>query len=263
MLLVTWLTGCTIAALLATLLWAQGAWFPGVATLIAALAFVLAGNAARAPSWATWPVGLLCAALGARGLHGVELVAYAGLVATLMIVAGRFARLSADLAAFCLPDEDARGRRTLHTTTLADPVAREFARARRSGSPLAVASVAVPNVRGATRHLARIARELGSSLRRTDVIVRAFTDRLLIVLPGANEAVALAVLGRAMAGEGKEVRIGSAAFPEDGPTWESLTDVAQRREQPWPSPCADDGARQHATPTLQDASLPQAEGARP
>ena len=68
----------------------------------------------------------------------MQLVAYAVLVATLMIVAGRFARLSADLAAFCLPDEDAGGRRTLHTTALADPVAREFARARRSESPLAV-----------------------------------------------------------------------------------------------------------------------------
>ena len=255
MLLVTWLTGCTIAALLATLLWAQGSWFPGVATLVAALALVLAGQAARAPSWATWPVGLLCAALGARGLHGVELIAYAVLVATLMIVAGRFARLSADLAAFCLPDEDTRGRRTLHTTTLADPVARELARARRSGLPLAVASVAVPNVRGATRHQARIARELGWSLRRTDVIVRAFTDRLLVVLPGADEAVALAVLGRALVGEGRKVRVGAAAFPEDGPTWESLTDVAQRREQSWPSPCGDDGIR-------QDTTL-QPEGAQP
>ena len=112
----------------------------------------------------------------------------------------------------------------------------------------------MPNIRGATRNLARIARELGSSLRRTDVIVRAFTDRLLVVLPGADEAVALAVLGRALVGERREVRIGAAAFPEDGPTWESLTDVAQRREQPWPSPCADDGARQDATPTLQDAT---------
>jgi hypothetical protein len=255
-LLVTWLAGCTIAALLATLLWSHGSSVPGIATLLAALAFVLAGNATRAPSWATWPVGLLCAALGARGLHGVQLVAYAVLVATLMIVGSRFARLSADLAAFCLPDENAGGRRTLHTTTLADPVAREFARARRSESPLAVASVAVPNVRGATRQLARIARELGFSLRRTDVIVRAFTDRLLVVLPGANEAVALAVLGRALVGEGREVRVGAAAFPEDGPTWESLTDVAQRREQPWPSPSADNRATQHAT-------LPHAEGARP
>lgn len=256
MLLVTWLAGCTIAALVATLLWAQGSWLPGVATLVAALAVVLAGKTARAPSWATWPVGLLCAGLGARGLHGVQLAAYAVLVATLIIVASRFARLSEDLAAFCLADEDAGRRRTFHTTTLADPVAREFARARRSGTPVAVASVAVPNVRGATRHLARIAREMGSSLRRTDVIVRAFTDRLLVVLPGANEALALAVLGRALVGEGGELRVGAAVFPEDGPTWESLTEVAQLREQSWPSRCAGDGVR-------QDTTLQHAEGGQP
>ena len=226
-----WWAGCTLAALLATLTSADAAWIPAVAAVMAAQAAILAGAAFWLPSWATWPAALTCAAVGALGRSGTDLVVYLGLVAILLLAAGRFARLSADLSAFCRPEE--AGPRTLRTTTLADPVAREFARARRDESHIAVATIAVPEARGAARRLARIARELVPSLRRTDAIVRAITDRLVVVLPGGDNEIATAVLERALVGERVEVLVGMATFPEDGPTWESLKEVARVREQPW------------------------------
>jgi hypothetical protein len=213
----TWLVGCTLAALLGGLTWADGAWVPGLAAVMAAQAAVLAGHAARLPSWATWPAALACAAVGALGHRGTDLVLYVVALAVLLVAAGRFARLSA-----------------LRTTTLADPVAREFARARRDESHLAVASIAVPEGRGAARRLGRIARELASSLRRTDAIVRSIADRLVVVLPGGDSDLATAVLERVLVDERNDALVGTATFPEDGPTWESLKDVAQAREQPWP-----------------------------
>jgi len=213
----TWLVGCTLAALLGGLTWDDGAWIPGLAAVMAAQAAVLAGHAARLPSWATWPAALACAAVGALGHPGTDLVVYVVALAALLLVAGRFARLSA-----------------FRTTTLADPVAREFARARRDESHLAVASIAVPEARGAARRLGRIARELVASLRRTDAIVRSITDRLVVVLPGGDSELATAVLERVLVDEHHEVLVGTATFPEDGLTWESLKDVAQAREQPWP-----------------------------
>jgi hypothetical protein len=71
------------------------------------------------------------------------------------------------------------------------------------------------------------------SLRRTDAIVRAFADRLLVVLPGADTSVALAVLRRSLELERGDVLIGTATFPQDAATWASLKDVARAREQPW------------------------------
>jgi len=233
-LLLTWLAGCTLAAVLGGLTWGGSAWVPGVAAVMAAQAAVLAGSASRLPSWATWPAALVCAAVGALGLHGTGLVLYLVLVGVLLLVASRFAGLSADLSAFCLPHDDAAGRRASRTTTLADPIAREFARARRDQSQLAVASIAVPEARGAARRLGRIARELAPGLRRTDAIVRAITDRLVVVLPGSDNDRAIAVLERSLVGARRDVRVGTAAFPEDGPTWESLKDVARARERPWP-----------------------------
>jgi hypothetical protein len=231
--LVMWWAGCTLAALLATLTSAEAGWIPAVVAVMAAQAAILAGAALWLPSWATWPPALTCAAVGALGRSGADLVVYLGLAAILLLAAGRFARFSADLSAFCRPKEDAAGPRTLRTTTLADPVAREFARARRDESHVAVASIAVPEARGAARRLARIARELVPSLRRTDAIVRAITDRLVVVLPGGDNEIATAVLERALVGERVEVLVGMATFPEDGPTWESLKEVARAREQPW------------------------------
>jgi hypothetical protein len=232
-LLVMWWVGCTLAALLAARTSAEAAWIPAVAAVMAAQAAVLAGAAFGLPFWATWPAALACAAAGALGRSGTDLVVYVGLVAILLLVARRFARLSVDLSAFCRPKEGTAGPRMLRTTTLADPVAREFARARRDASHLAIASIAVPEARGAARRLARIARQLVTSLRRTDAIVRAITNRLVVVLPGGDEEVATTVLERALVGERAEVLVGTATFPEDGASWESLKEVAQAREEPW------------------------------
>ena len=238
MLLLMWLAGCALAAVLAGIAAAGGPWLPAVVAVMAAQAAVAAGSAARLPSWATWPGALVCAAVGALGHGGTDLVLYVALVTILLLVAGRFARLSADLSAFCLPRREGSAQSKLGTITLADPVAREFARARRDESRLTVASIAVPTARGAARRLARIAHELAPSLRRTDAVVRAITDRLVIVLPGGDHDVAMAVVARVLTGRHEEVLVGTATFPEDGPTWESLKHVARGRERPWPSPGA-------------------------
>jgi len=231
--LLMWLAGCALTALLAGLASAHGPWVPAVVAIIAAQAAVVAGNAVRASAWATWPAAIACATIGARGYHQTDLVVYLVGVGILLVVARRFARLVDDLSAFCLSEGDVAERRTLHTTTLADPVAREFARARRDESHLVVLSIAVPETRGAARRLARIAHELVPSLRRTDAIVRAIADRLLVVLPGGDNDVAAAVLERALVGERDGVLVGTATFPEDGPTWQSLKDIAQARERLW------------------------------
>ena len=264
--LLTWLAASTLTALLTGLTWPDGAGVPVAAAVMAAQAAVLVGSA-RLPSWATWSAALVCAAVGGLGHHGTDLLVYVGLVAVLLLTAGRFARLSADLSAFCRPEDDAAAPRTFcMATTLADPVAREFARARRNESHLVVVSIAVPEARGAARRLARIARELVPSLRRTDAIVRAITDRLVVVLPGGDNDVATAVLGRALAGGRNELLVGTATFPEDGPTWESLKEVARAREQPWPSASAVDvgssTARVTSNATLQGLSAHRAESAR-
>jgi hypothetical protein len=232
--LLMWLASCALTALLAGLAAANGQWLPAVAAIVAAQAAVLAGNAVRMSAWATWPAAIACATIAAFSFHGTHLAAYVVLVGILLLVARSFARLAGDLSAFCLSEGDVATARTLRTTTLADPVAREFARARRDASHLAVVSIALPETRGAARRLARIARELVPSLRRTDAIVRAITGRLVVVLPGGDNEVATAVLDRALVTAPDEVLVGTASFPEDGPTCQALKDVAQARERPWP-----------------------------
>jgi hypothetical protein len=65
-------------------------------------------------------------------------------------------------------------------------------------------------------------------------MVRAIAGRLVVVLPGGDDAVAIAVLGRALADDQTDLRIGTATFPHDGPTWASVKEVARARERPWP-----------------------------
>ncbi len=251
--LLMWLAGCALTALLTGLASVDGQCVPAAVAIIAAQAAVLAGNAVRVSAWATWPTAFACAAIGALGYHQTDLVVYLVLIGILLIVVRRFARLAADLSAFCLSEGDVAESRTLHTTTLADPVAREFARARRDESHLVVLSIAVPETRGAGRRLGRIARELVPSLRRTDAIVRAIADRLVVVLPGGDSDVAAAVLERALVGERNGVLVGTATFPEDGPTWQSLKDVAEARERPWPwaSVARDDARQQRGVPQAE------------
>jgi lipopolysaccharide/colanic/teichoic acid biosynthesis glycosyltransferase len=105
---------------------------------------------------------------------------------------------------------------------------------RREGSHLAVASISVPGGRGSTRRLAQVAGELATGLRVTDAVVRVATGaEVVVVMPGADSDVALAVLGRSPAGERTNALIGVASFPEDGQTFESLKAVARARARPW------------------------------
>jgi lipopolysaccharide/colanic/teichoic acid biosynthesis glycosyltransferase len=231
--LMTWFGACSLLALAAGALSSNGGpQVLGVAAIFAAQAGILAGRAGRLPYWVVWPAAIGCATVGALGKHGVEVILYLGLVALMLVLIDRFAALSVDLSTFCLPRGGARGRDS-KTMLLTDPVAREFAHVRRQGSPLTVASISVPTRRGASRQLARIARALLPSLRRTDVIVRALKGRLVVLLPGGDEHVAASVLDRSLAGESADVFVGIATFPHDGPTFASLREIAQAREQPW------------------------------
>jgi hypothetical protein len=221
-LLLMWSGGCTLAALAsAALANGDGPLLVGVAAVVAAQVAIVAGRAAQLPSWAVWAPALACAAIGALGRHGASLLLYLALVAALLVVADRFAVLAIAFSGLSLPGAE-------------DPIARELARARRDESRLAVASISAPQKRGGSRRLAHVARALMPSLRRTDAVVRAIADRLVVVLPGGDDEVAVAVLSRALADEYGDLCIGTATFPEDGPTWASLKEVARARERPWP-----------------------------
>lgn len=274
MLLLMWLAGALLVALAsAALVNADGPWLLGFGAIIAAQATVLVGRAARLPSWATWPLALGCVAVGALGYGGADLILYLGLVAALLLVADRFAALSVGLSSFLLRD-GAAGTRSLRSATLAppDPIARDFARVRREGSRLAVASLSVSEGRRTSRRLARIARDLLPCLRVTDALVRGLTGRLIVVLPGADESVALAVLGRAPIRDRANVLVGVALFPDDGPTFASLKEIARLRERPWPVERGPrdgdgpgrgrDGARE-VEPSGLGAEEPAARGERP
>jgi len=205
----------------------------GVAALIVAMGAILAGNSERVSNWIAWPTAIACVVAGGLSLEGGELLLYLGLGGLLLVAVDRFAELSHGLSAFCVPRGGA-GTGASKATPLTDPVAREFAHVRREGSSLAVASISVPEPRGASRRLARIARDLLPDLRRTDVIVRVVKERMVLVLPGGDAQVAAAVLRRSLAGKHPDLRLGIASFPDDGPNFAALKAAAQAREQPWP-----------------------------
>ena len=222
MLLLMWSGGCMLAALASTALsYGDGPLLLGVAAVVGAQASVVGGHAAQLPPWAAWAPAMGFVAMGALGRHGASLVLYLGLVGALLLVADRFATLAGGLGAFSLPGAE-------------DPIARELARARREESQLAVASISVSPARGASRRLAQVAGALIPTLRTTDAMVRALAGRLIVVLPGGDDDIAVAVLRRALADDQTDLRIGTATFPHDGPTWASLKEVARKRERPWP-----------------------------
>jgi hypothetical protein len=95
-------------------------------------------------------------------------------------------------------------------------------------------SVSALKGRGASRRVARIARDLLPNVRRTDVIVRVADERLLL-LPGGDNQVAASVLARCVDEERTDLLVGIAAFPGDGPTFAALREVAEACEQPWPA----------------------------
>src|SRR5215216_2897745 len=202
-----WLAGCSLVALAsAALSEADGPWLLGFAAIMAAQAAVLAGRAARLPPLVAWPPGFACVVIYALGYGIGDHVAYLGLAVALMFVVDRFAAVSVGLSAFYLRD-GAVGTRTLRSTTLVppDPIARDFARVRRERSPLAVACISVAAapgtgngrvVRGSPHRLARIARVLVPYLRVTDAVVRVADGSVFVVMPGADLAIAMAVLAR-------------------------------------------------------------------
>jgi lipopolysaccharide/colanic/teichoic acid biosynthesis glycosyltransferase len=227
MLLVMWMAGCLLAALASVALSAaDGPWLLGFAAILAAQGVVLAGRAARLPAWVTWPAGLgLVAAYAVR--YGAEdLVAYVGLAAALMILIDRLAALSDGVSTVLLRD----GR----PTTPTDPIARDFARARREELPLSIALISVSGPRPSPRRLARVVRDVLPYLRVTDAVVRLTGGAVAVVLPGADARVAATVLSRALAAEPPGLLLGLASFPEDGQTFAVLKAVARSRQRPWP-----------------------------
>jgi lipopolysaccharide/colanic/teichoic acid biosynthesis glycosyltransferase len=234
MLFLIFLGACTLIGLAtAVLASGDGAGLLGVAVLVAAMGAILAGTSERVSNWIARPAAIACVVAGGLSLDGGGLLLYLGLGGLLLVVVDRFAALSQGLAAFCLPRGGA-GAGVSKATPLTDPVAREFAHVRRDGSSLAVASISVQEPRGASRRLARIARDLLPHLRRTDVVVRVMKERLVLVLPGGDARVAAAVLRRSLAGKHPDLRLGIASFPDDGPNFAALREVAQAREQAWP-----------------------------
>ena len=97
--------------------------------------------------------------------------------------------------------------------------------ARRSGRPLAVVRVVADPPPGP--------REAAALLRCTDVVAPAPGGRHLdLVCPDTDAAGAAALAGRlraALAVAGREVRCGTATFPEDGFTLEDLFGIAAAR----------------------------------
>lgn len=233
MLFLIFLGACTLIGMAtAVLASGDGAGVLGVPALIAAVGAILAGNSERVPHWIAWPAAIACVVVGGLSLEGGELLLYLGLAGLLLVVVDRFASLSHGLSALCVPRGGA-GTGVSKATPLTDPVAREFAHVRRQGSSLAVASITVPGPRGASRRLARVARDLLPNLRRTDVIVRVVKERLVVVLPGADAQVAAAVVRRSLAAKHPDVRLGIASFPDDGPNFAALKEAAQARERSW------------------------------
>jgi lipopolysaccharide/colanic/teichoic acid biosynthesis glycosyltransferase len=212
----------------------------------------------RLPPLLTWPAALACVAAYALRYGAADLVVYVGLAVLLMLVVDRFAALSVGLSGFLLKDWPV-GTRATRLATLAplDPIARDFARVRREGSHLAVASISVRGSRGSSRRLARIACELVSCLRVTDAVVRVADGNVVVVLPGADSQVAATVLTRAPVDDRAELLLGIATFPEDGQTYALLKDVARSRQRPWPRP------RGPAAPTGSRVEQPAARGERP
>src|SRR3954470_4008605 len=182
MLPLMWLAGCALVALAsAALSQAEGPWLLGFAGLMAAQAALLAGRALRLPAAVGWAAALACIGAAALAYHGGDRLLYLGLAALVLAVADRFAVVAAGLSAFLLGDAAAG------TRSPADPIARDFARVRREGSPLTVASIAVARARGSSHRLAEVARALLPCLRVTDAVVRVAADGVVVVLPGADE----------------------------------------------------------------------------
>jgi lipopolysaccharide/colanic/teichoic acid biosynthesis glycosyltransferase len=250
----TWLAGCVLTALVSTALArAEGPWLLGIVAILAAQAVLLLGRSTRIPPLLTWAVAIGSVGVGAIGYGGHDLPAYLGLAALLLLVADRFGAVAAALSGLMVGGP----RRP------PDPIARDFARVRREGSPLTVASIGVASGRGSARRLAEVARALLPSLRVTDAVVRVSAEGVVVVLPGADDQAALAVLDRLPGGQRGDLLLGTATFPEDGQTYALLKQVARSRRRPWPSdrgPGSNGRVRRPPSPADQPALLVETRG---
>jgi lipopolysaccharide/colanic/teichoic acid biosynthesis glycosyltransferase len=247
MLPLMWISGCAFAALgSAALARADGPWLIGIAAIVAAQAAVLAGRGTRLPPAAGWAAGLTCIAAGALAYGAGDLPVYLGLAALLLTVTDRFAAHSVALSAFLV------GGRSAHMQP-PDPIARDFARVRRERAPLTVASIAVARPRGSARRLAAVAHSLLPHLRVTDALVRVAPDGVVVVLPGADNGIALAVLDRLPMSQRTDLLLGTATFPEDGQSFAILKAVARSRRRPWGDGGGVGGSRNGSAPATSPA----------
>jgi lipopolysaccharide/colanic/teichoic acid biosynthesis glycosyltransferase len=206
---------------------ADGPLLLGFAAIMAAQIALLAGRAARLPTAASWAVALACVGAAGLGYSGDDRFVYVALGVLLLVVANRIAVIAAGLSAFVLGDGSAG------TRSPPDPIARDFARVRRERAPLTVASISAEPRRRSSRRLAAVERELLPCLRVTDAVVGVAADDVLVVLPGADDRVALAVLDRMPTHQRGDLLLGTATFPEDGQTYTRLKQVARSRRRPW------------------------------
>ena len=218
MVLLMWLAGCALVAALST---ADGPWLLGFGAIIAAQCALWAGRTTRLPAAAGWIAAVVPVAVAALAYGGTDRFVYIGLSALLLVLGDRFAAHWAGLSAFLLPGGPP------------DPIARDFARVRRERSPLTVASISTERPRGASQRLARAARALAPYLRLTDAVVRVAADGVVVILPGADDRSAMAVLQRLPELERGDLLLGTASFPEDGQTYGLLKEVARSRREPW------------------------------
>jgi lipopolysaccharide/colanic/teichoic acid biosynthesis glycosyltransferase len=218
-----------VAVASAALARVEGPWLLGLAAIMAAQVALLAGRAVRLPAAVGAAVALVCVGAGALAYSGDDRLAYLALALLLLVVADRVAVVAAGLAGFVLGDAAAG------TRSPPDPIARDFARVRREGSPLTVASMAADPGPRSSRRLAEVAHALLPILRVTDAVVRVAAEGVVVVLPGADERVARAVLERMPAAQRRGLLLGTATFPEDGQTYALLKEVARSRRRPWRS----------------------------
>jgi diguanylate cyclase (GGDEF)-like protein len=119
----------------------------------------------------------------------------------------------------------------LNTRSLFVQLDAELARARRTGSTLAVVAVDLDASAVADRLLRPVASRFRDELREYDHIGRMGADEFVVILPGATPDHVASVLprlaacvGAACAEAGCEagVSMGSAMFPEHGPDAEQM-----------------------------------------
>jgi lipopolysaccharide/colanic/teichoic acid biosynthesis glycosyltransferase len=219
MVLLMWLVGCLLVAALSA---ADGPWLLGFGAVMAAQCALWAGRTTRLPAAAGWIAAVACVALAGVGYDGADRFVYLGVGALLLVLADRFAAHWIGLSAFLMPG----GRPP-------DPIARDFARVRRERSSLTVASISTGRPRQASRRLAQVARTLAPYLRLTDAVVRVAADSVVVILPGADDRRAMAVLQRLPEHERADLLLGTATFPDDGQTYALLKEVARSRQGQW------------------------------